>query len=83
MTTTPEAHTPEAHDVITCELVACTLGQRRHRDRLDLRVDVAGQIARMARDVRAAQVRIGEAMLPILQQMAGQLAGPSRRWWQR
>jgi hypothetical protein len=48
----PDLHTPEAHDVITCELVACPLGQRRHADRLDLRVDVAGAMARIARRLR-------------------------------
>lgn len=41
-----ELHTPEAHDVIACELTACILGQRRHRDRLELRVDVAGIVLR-------------------------------------
>jgi len=34
-------HTAAAHDAITAELVACTLGQRQ---RLELRVDVAGRI---------------------------------------
>lgn len=79
-----EDHTPEAHDVIACELVACTLGQRRHRDRLELRVDVAGQIMRISRDLAAAQMRIGAQLVAALAPLAAYLAAPKRRkWWQR
>lgn len=35
---------PLAADAITAELVACTLGQRRHADRLELRVDLTGRV---------------------------------------
>jgi hypothetical protein len=77
MSAAVEDHTPEAHDVITCELVACTLGQRRHADRLDLRVDVAGQMARIGRNLAAMQVEIGrrivEAMAPALADLARRL----------
>lgn len=49
-----ELHTPEAHDAITAELVACTLGQRRHADRLELRVDLPGKLARIFQVFRRA-----------------------------
>lgn len=72
--TAPELHTPEAHDVIACELTACILGQRRHADRLDLRVDVAGAMARIGRDFAAMQAEIGrrivEAVAPALADLA-------------
>lgn len=52
-----ELHSPEAHDVITAELVACTLGQRQ---RPELRVDLPGRLARvfanLARVLRAAGI---------------------------
>lgn len=81
---TPEPHTPEAHDVIACELVACTLGQRPHRDRLELRVDVAGQIMRLSHDLAAAQARIAERLVEALAPLVWYLPGPKRRrWWQR
>jgi hypothetical protein len=68
-------HTPEAHDVIACELAACILGQRRHADRLELRVDVVGQIARIARMHRALQEEIGarlvEALAPLVRALGG------------
>lgn len=44
-----ELHTREAHNVITAELVACTLGQRQ---RMELRVDTWGRLVTALRDVR-------------------------------
>lgn len=52
--TTAPVHTAEAHDAITAELVACTLGQRRHADRLELRTDLTGQVLHAARTIRRA-----------------------------
>lgn len=74
-----EFHTPEAHDVITCELVACTLGQRRHADRLELRVDVAGSLARISRAYAAFQLQIGEQIVAALRPLAAHLADARRK----
>ncbi|WP_374457740.1 hypothetical protein [Nocardioides sp.] len=79
-----EDHTPEAHDVIACELGACILGQRRHRDRVELRVDVAGRIMSLSRNLLAVQEQLGERLVGALAPLAAHLAGPPRRrWWQR
>lgn len=48
-------HEEAAHEVITAELVACTLGQRR---RLELRVDPAG---RLLHEVRQLGRKFAEA----------------------
>lgn len=61
-----ELHTPEAHDVITCELVACTLGQRR---RIELRVDFAGQFARIAQAYDEFQRQVGAALIAALRRL--------------
>ena len=44
-----QLHDPEGHDAIRRELVACTLG---HRQRLELRTDLAGKIAHAAISMR-------------------------------
>lgn len=82
---TDQLHPPEAHDVIACELTACILGQRRHANRLDLRVDVAGQIMRMSRDLGTLQAQIGARLIEALVPLAAHLADalPRKRWWQR
>ena len=49
MSDQPAMHSPAANDVITTELVACTLGQRQ---RLELRVDTWGRILQALRVVR-------------------------------
>lgn len=55
-------HSDAAHDAITAELVACTLGQRQ---RLELRVDMAGKIMQTMREMhermRRATFRLGGA----------------------
>lgn len=73
-----EAHTPEAHDVITCEITACILGQRRHANRLELRVDVAGQILRLAREFAALQMHIGERLVEVFAPLVRAVARSSR-----
>lgn len=45
---------PEDVDVIAAELIACTLGQRR---RPELRIDLAGRMARLRLDVQWDVVR--------------------------
>jgi hypothetical protein len=81
---TAQLHEPEAHDVIAYELAACILGQRRHVDRVELRVDVAGQIMRMSRDLATLQAQVGARLVEALAPLAAHLAGPPRkRWWQR
>lgn len=50
----PLAFSPAGHAAITAELVACTLGQRRHADRLELRVDLTGKVMRAVQIVRRA-----------------------------
>lgn len=44
---------PDETAVISAELVACTLGQRRHADRLELRTDLAGRVLRSIRSLKA------------------------------
>lgn len=69
-----EDHTPQAHGVIAAEITACILGHRRHAERLDLRVDVVGVMARIGRDFAAMQAELGrrivEAMAPTLADLA-------------
>jgi hypothetical protein len=69
MTTVPdvEFHDGAACDAITAELVACTLGQRR---RPELRNDLAGAMARMARRIDAFKVALGLSLLPTVRQAA-------------
>lgn len=55
----PELHDEAAVELILAELVACTLGVRR---RPELRVGVAGQLARMAQTIRAAMAPLARAM---------------------
>ncbi|WP_408895919.1 hypothetical protein ACJ5H2_13460 [Nocardioides sp. R1-1] len=38
---------------MSAELVACTLGQRRHADRLELRTDLAGRVLQSIRSLKA------------------------------
>lgn len=58
-----ELHTPEAHDVIACELAACILGQR---ERVELRVDFAGHMARLSCRIAALQLEIGRKIAEAL-----------------
>lgn len=78
-----DLHTPEAHDVIACELTACILGQRWHDDRLDLRVDVAGQMHRIGRQLARMQLelsqRIADAIRPGLDNLARSMARLEQR----
>jgi hypothetical protein len=74
MTAPTEVHAPEAHDVIACELTACILGQRRHADRLELRVDVTGRILAMARQLDDLKLYVGQRMLEALKPLTRAMA---------
>lgn len=54
----PLAYSPEAHDAISAELVACTLGQRRHADRTELRVDMLGKVLHALQVIKRARWRL-------------------------
>lgn len=66
-------HTPQAHAVIAAELVACTLGQRRHADRLELRVDALGRILVIARRFDEVKMQIGLRLIEALRPLARHL----------
>lgn len=48
---------PAFHAAVSAELVACTLGQRRHAARTELRVDLLGKILHACRALRRPRYR--------------------------
>jgi hypothetical protein len=53
----PNAWGPLPAAAISAELVACTLGQRRPADRLELRVDLLGKVLHAAQVIRRSVTR--------------------------